>query len=94
MNVRLPRLFRWSGGKILPDKWSFGYLTGYDHDLVCVKSSITDKIEAETTLSPICANRFLAISAFALKRILLSLDDNSRIRRSHCGNPNKGFDNQ
>ncbi len=93
MKIIMPHFYRWDGGS-LPDKWSFGYLTGSDNDLICTKPDVSDKIEAEMVLSPVCASRFLAISAFVLKRILLRLDDNMGIRRSLYGNPNKGFDNQ
>ena len=93
MKTIIPHFYCWDGG-VLPNKWSFGYLTGSDNDLICLKSSISDKIEAGMTLSPVCANRFLAISAFVLKRILLRLDDNMGTRRLLCDNPNKGFDNQ
>ena len=92
--MNLPKLFRWNSGGILGDKWSFGYLTGSDHDLICIKPNIGDKMEAEIALSPVCTTRLLAISAFASKRILLRLDDNMTARKSFCGNPNKEYDNQ
>lgn len=88
MKITMPRFYCWDGGA-LPDKWSFGYLTGIDNDLVCIYHRMFDKIGAEMALSPVCANRFLAISAFVLKRILLRLDDNVGVRRSPCGSPNK-----
>lgn len=79
---------------ILPDKWSYGYLTGCDNDLICIVPDILDKIEAEIVLSPVCNNRLYAISAFFLKRILLRIDGNMGIRGLPCDSPNKGFDNQ
>ncbi len=90
----LPKLYRWDGGKIIPDAWSFGYMTGRDHDLICIKPNITDKIVAEIALSPVCSTRLLAISAFILKRVLLRIDENMGARRSSYDNPNTGFGNQ
>jgi hypothetical protein len=51
-------------------------MTGIDHDLICVKPNLTDKIEAETALSPVGSTRFLAISAFLIKRLLIKIDLN------------------
>lgn len=93
MKRKKPAFYKWSGGS-LRNKWSFGYLTGSDHDLICIKPNIGDKMEAEVALSPVCTTRLLAISAFAFKRILLRLDDNMTATKSFCGNPNKGFDNR
>ena len=71
----MPTLFKW-GGNSIPDSWAFGYLTGKDHDLICVRSNIKDKKKAEIALSPVCVNRPLAILAFVFKRLLLKLDEN------------------
>ena len=79
---------------MIPDTWSFGFITGHDHDLICVKPNLSDKIEAEMVLSPVCSTRLLAISAFVLKRLLLRLDGNMRVRRYFGGNPSKEYDNQ
>lgn len=89
----MPIFHKWDGGS-LPNSWSFGYLTGKDHDLICIKPSITNKIAAEMALSPVCTNWFLAISAFMLKRLLLRLDENMGVRRYFGGNPSKEYDNQ
>lgn len=88
MNLKFPSFYRWDGG-ILPDKWSFGYLTGYDEDLICITPNIRDKMEAEIVLSPVCHTRLYAVSAFILKRILLRIDENMGIRRLNYDNPSK-----
>lgn len=89
----MPKFYKWEGNSI-PDSWSFGYLTGKDHDLICIRPNIRDKMEAEMALSPVSANRLLAISAFMLKRLLLRLDENMGVRRYFGGNPSKEYDNQ
>ena len=71
--MNIPNLYKWDGG-ILPTKWSFGYLTGCDKDLVCIAPDISDKMEAEIALSPVCRTRLYAILALVLKRLLLRLD--------------------
>lgn len=76
----MPRFFKWRGGSI-SDSWSFGYLTGKDQDLICIKSDTRDEVEAEILLSPVCSNRPLAILAFVLKRNLLKLDENMKVRK-------------
>ena len=93
MKKKFPNLYRWGGG-ILPDKWSCGYLTGCDYDLVCIVPDSIDKMTAEIVLSPVCSNRLYAISAFILKRILLRIDENMGIRRLPCDNPNKEYGNR
>ena len=93
--MELPRFYRWDGGHIIADAWSFGYMTGQDNDLICVKPNICDKIKAERALSPVCSTRPLAISAFWAKRFLLRIDQNLwSVRRWLYGNPNKESDNQ
>ena len=71
--MKMPKLYKWDGG-IIPDAYSFGFLTGRDHDLICVKPNLSDRMEAEIALSPICSTRLLAILAFLLKRILMKID--------------------
>jgi len=80
MKAKLPRLYRWDGGNLIPNAWSLGYITGRDQDLICVKSRLSDKIEAEIALSPVCSTRLLAISAFLAKRLLVQIDQNLRGR--------------
>ncbi|MCH7783572.1 hypothetical protein IID62_10965 [candidate division KSB1 bacterium] len=59
----------------LRDRYTFGWLTGEDKDLVCVKP-ITANHFAEKALSPVCTNRIYAVLGFILKRILVSIDRN------------------
>lgn len=92
--MRIPKLYRWHCGLGLSDKWSVGYETGQDHDLICILPNILDKIEAEIALSPVCSTRILAISAFCLKHMLLGVDENMGIRRLPCDNPNKEYGSQ
>ena len=80
MNIEFPHLYRWDGGRIIPNAYSFGYMTGKDHDLICVKPNLSDNIEAEIALSPVCLTRLLAISAFLVKRLLIQIDQNLRGR--------------
>ena len=87
----MPRFYRWGGGGV-PYTWSFGWWTGKDDDLLCVKSRTSNDTEAEIALSPVCSNRLLALLAFGLKAILIKIDGNitDRIditRRLHDGNP-------
>jgi hypothetical protein len=73
-----PTLFRWVGG-IVPDAWSFGWLTGEDNDLICVKPDLISYQEVNICLSPVCRNMLLAFVGFVLKRALLSIDENMQI---------------
>ena len=72
-----PRFYRW-GGCGVPYTWSFGWLTGRDKDLVCVKPFVQTTIMGEVTLSPVCSYRLLAFCAFALKAMLIRIDHNLR----------------
>ena len=85
----VPLLFKFDGGCI-PDRYSFGYLAGKDNDLICVKPNST---MGEYLLSPVCRRRAVAIFAFVLKRILISLDENAKPRKSHYDNPSIISDN-
>jgi len=80
MEIILPKLYRWDGGQIIPNAYSFGYMTGRDHDLICVKPNLSDNIEAKIALSPVCSTRLLSISAYLLKRLLIQIDQNLRGR--------------
>lgn len=72
-----PKYYKWPGDRIFPkDDWSFGWLTGPDRDLVCIKPNIKTNDFARVALSPICSNRFLATVAFCTKRFLAKLDQN------------------
>ena len=75
-NIARLRLFRWDGGRIIPDAYSFGWWTGKDDDLLCVKSQVATELEGELTLSPVCSSRPLALLAFVIKAILIRIDDN------------------
>jgi len=58
------------------NRWTVGWLTGRDNDLICVKPNIEDYQEAEIALSPVCTNVFFAILGFLFKRILIKIDRN------------------
>ena len=78
--VKLPRFYRWGGGGV-PYFWSFGWWTGKDDDLLCVKLKVMTDIEGEIALSPTCSNRPLALLAFGLKAILIRIDGNLKVAR-------------
>lgn len=73
----MPEFMRWGGGD-LPWKWSFGWWTGPDGDLLCVISGAKTSSQAEIALSPVCSNRFLAVLCFLLKCLLLWWDENTK----------------
>ena len=75
MQGKLPKFYRWGGGPC-PYSWSFGWLTGRDKDLVCVRPNLHTPRAGEINLSPVCSNRLLALIAFILKAILVRLDQN------------------
>jgi len=58
------------------DRWCFGWLTGPDGDLICVKPNMTDNYQADLLLSPICTSPARAFFAFLLKRLLARFDMN------------------
>ena len=68
------KLHCWDG--LLKKRWAFGWLTGKDNDLICVRPNISDPIQGEVALSPICHNPVLAIFAFGLKYTLFFIDEN------------------
>ncbi|MFC1984993.1 CoA transferase [Chloroflexota bacterium] len=74
---KLPHFYRWGGGGV-PYRWSFGWLTGKDNDLICVKPGINSRMLEQVSLSPVCRTRLLAFSAFAMKALLMRLDENLR----------------
>lgn len=53
----------WHGGKVVPYVYGFGYWTGEQGDLLCVKECKTNK-EAEKYLSPLCRSRIIAFIKF------------------------------
>jgi len=71
----LPRFYDWGGGG-LPILWSFGWETGKDNDLICVKPKVETALDGEFALSPVCRSRAMAIFAFIIKSILIRIDDN------------------
>jgi len=71
----LPKFYRWRGGS-LPFCWSFGWETGKDNDLVCIKPHVRTGIEGKIALSPVCSSRFLAFCGFMMKAILVTIDHN------------------
>lgn len=73
-----PRFYRWGGGPC-PYEWSFGWLTGRDNDLICIRSRIGIELKEpalSVLLSPICSGRFLALFAFVVKVLLVRIDLN------------------
>jgi len=68
-------LFCWDQGP-LPDKWSCGWWTGADGDLLCVLPKLRNPLQNELALSPVCFNPLWAILCFVLKRLLIRLDHN------------------
>jgi len=74
--ISLPKFYRWDG--FITSPWSFGWETGKDNDLVCVKPNILTKIEGEIALSPVCSTRLLAFWSFVMKAILVKIDHNLR----------------
>jgi len=70
-----PEFMRWGGGEV-SRKWSFGWWTGRDKDLLCVVPEVSEPLLEELLLSPVCTNRLLAIITFVLKRLLLKFDAN------------------
>lgn len=74
--MRLPKFYRWGGGGV-KHTWSFGWLTGRDDDLICVKSKISTTLPiAEAFLSPVASTKLLAIWAFILKSLVVRIDYN------------------
>lgn len=71
----MPEFMRWGGGE-MAWKWSYGWWTGPDGDLLCAVSEAKTSIRAEIALSPVCSNRFLAVLCFLLKRLVLKWDKN------------------
>lgn len=82
--AKLPGFYRW-GGHPVPSSWSFGWLTGRDGDLVCVKAHIVEEspCAANWVLSPVCGTRAVALIAFALKYLLTNLDQNVKAMSGH-----------
>ena len=63
----------------LPTLYAYGWLTGEDNDLICIKPYIGDNTEAQLALSPCCKTRFFALIAFAMKLVLWKLDTNLQV---------------
>ena len=61
--AKLPKFLRFGGGS-LPYHWAFGWETGRDNALLCVKPNIKTQIGEQIALSPVCSNRLLAFCAF------------------------------
>lgn len=62
--------------------WAFGWKTGIDNDLICVFPNVNSRVQEHYTLSPVCSNRFLALIAFLIKRLLFVLDLDLQYRRT------------
>ena len=75
----LPRFYHFGGGPIRK-VWAFGWLTGGDSDLVCVKPNILVGLPlVELLLSPVCSTRFLSLFGFLLKVLLVRIDRNAEL---------------
>jgi len=71
------------GGGSLPYNWGYGYWTGIDKDLLCVKPNIKMHAnEAEEWLSPICSSKKLAKEAFNKVRNNYKISSHCRICKS------------
>ncbi len=92
MKLHTPKFYRWDtrNGAV----WAFGWKTGGDNDLICIKRCIKTTREAEMVLSPICSTKLLAISAFVAKVMLSRIDHNLRVRRFGYDNPSRESGNQ
>lgn len=72
-----PEFMRWGGGGV-SWKWSFGWWTGPDGDLLCVLPDLRDSLQSELALSSVCTNRAVAVLCFLMKRLLCKWDENMR----------------
>ncbi len=61
--------------------WAFGWKTGIDDDLICVFPNVNSRVQENYTLSPVCSNRVLALTAFIVKRLLFRLDPDLQYRK-------------
>lgn len=73
--VSLPEFVAWGGGPV-KTRWSLGWWTGPEGDLLCVIPKVRSHCLAELALSPACSNRLLALISFLLKIALFAIDDN------------------
>jgi len=71
-----PKFYRWGGGGV-KYTWSYGWLTGIDNDLICVKRGVSKSLPtADAFLSPVCSTKLLALWAFLLKALVVRIDHN------------------
>lgn len=75
--AKLPRFYYFGGGTVSVS-WAFGWETGRDNDLICVKPNVQTRTLEHITASPICSNRALAFCAFVIKATLIRIDHNLR----------------
>ena len=75
--AQYPGWFQWGGGGV-PYRWSFGWWSGRDGDLICVKPRVkeSDPCSANWVLSPVCRTRAAALLGFVLKYLVVCLDQN------------------
>ena len=66
----------WVAGGLGVMFYYVGFWCGKDNDLICVRPNVQTEVGGENSLSPVCASRFIAFIGFALKAILLKIDDN------------------
>ncbi len=62
----------WCGGRIVPYVYGFGFWSGEQQDLLCVKKCNSNK-EAEKLLSPLHRNILSAFLLFLKKRIKIDI---------------------
>jgi len=65
--MNTPVFFTWGGGGI-KYRYSFGWWTGLDNDLICVIPIVETKEQGEVFLSPSCSSKLMAVIAFFIKR--------------------------
>jgi len=74
MKLNFPKLFCIKNPE--HTHWILGWLTGIDNDLVCIFPNIQTRVMEHWTLSPVCSNWLLALTAFLIKRLLFLIDEN------------------
>ena len=72
-----PRFYHWGRGGVRY-RWSFGWLTGIDKDLVCVCPDVYTRTSEQYALSPVCSHPVLALVTMLFKAIVLKFDHNLR----------------
>ncbi len=68
-STKMPEFIRWGGP--VRYRYSFGWWTGRDGDMMCVKRNKVACMGHDELLSPVCRNRPFAFLAFVAKRFLV-----------------------